>query len=79
MTAATRILITPGEPAGIGPDITIQLAQQAWPAELVVVADPDLLTERAKLLHLPLQLIDCDPTQPASPNLAQCERSRVKC
>ena len=51
-----RIALTPGEPAGIGPDLCIRIAQQAWDAELVVVADPDLLTQRALQLGLPLQL-----------------------
>ncbi len=32
-----RIAITPGEPAGIGPDLTITIAQQDWPVEIVVV------------------------------------------
>lgn len=58
MTHPPRILITPGEPAGIGPDIVVQLAQQAWPAELVVVTDPDMLLARAKQLRLPLQLTE---------------------
>ncbi|MBV9575210.1 MAG: 4-hydroxythreonine-4-phosphate dehydrogenase PdxA [Gammaproteobacteria bacterium] len=58
MKKIPRIVITPGEPAGIGPDITIQIAQQAWPAELIAIADPDLLLERAKIIGLPLQLID---------------------
>lgn len=58
-----RLIITPGEPAGIGPDISIQLAQQAWDAELVVIADPDLLKQRAKQLNLPLALIECDLNQ----------------
>lgn len=57
-----RIVITPGEPAGIGPDITIKIAQQAWPVELIVVGDPELLTSRAKQLGLPLKcdLFDAD-------------------
>ncbi|NMH64874.1 4-hydroxythreonine-4-phosphate dehydrogenase PdxA [Shewanella salipaludis] len=58
-----RIAITPGEPAGIGPDLVIQLAQQAWPAELVVCAAPELLQDRAKMLGLPLTL---QPYQPGS-------------
>ena len=37
-----RIGITPGEPAGIGPDLVIKLAQQDWPAELVVCANASL-------------------------------------
>lgn len=56
----SRILITPGEPAGIGPDITIQIAQKTWPNELVVIADPDLLNTRAKQLGLALHLMPCD-------------------
>lgn len=51
-----RIVITPGEPAGIGPDLCIALAQRAHAAELVVVADPLLLEARAARLGLPLHL-----------------------
>ncbi len=63
-----RIAITPGEPAGIGPDLIIKLAQQAWPAELVVCADPKLLKDRAKQLELPLTL---KPYQPNHSPVAQ--------
>ena len=55
-----RIAITPGEPAGIGPDLTIVIAQQDWPVELVVVACKKLMQERAEQLGLPLTLIDYD-------------------
>lgn len=60
-----RIAITPGEPAGIGPDLCIGIAQQP-PAnvELVVVADPDLLEARAAALDLPLQLKAFNPDLP---------------
>ncbi len=51
-----RIVLTPGEPAGIGPDLSVQLAQQDLPVELVAVADPDLLAQRAAQLGLPLRL-----------------------
>lgn len=63
-----RLVITPGEPAGIGPDICIQVAQQP-PAdcELVVVADPELMEERARLLGLPLKLIPFDADAPRRP------------
>jgi len=52
----TRIAITPGEPAGIGPDLCVLLAQQAHDAQLVAVCDPQLLLDRAAQLGLPLQL-----------------------
>ncbi|MFV0547649.1 MAG: 4-hydroxythreonine-4-phosphate dehydrogenase PdxA [Limnobaculum xujianqingii] len=51
-----RVVITPGEPAGVGPDLIVQLAQREWPVELVVCAAPELLQQRAALLGLPLQL-----------------------
>ncbi|EKD73900.1 MAG: hypothetical protein ACD_45C00151G0004 [uncultured bacterium] len=59
-----RILVTPGEPAGIGPDITVKIAQQPWATELIVVGDPDLLLARAKQLDLPLKLIPFHQTDP---------------
>jgi 4-hydroxythreonine-4-phosphate dehydrogenase len=51
-----RIALTPGEPAGIGPDICIQLAQNPHPCQLVVIADPELLLQRAAQLGLTLKL-----------------------
>ena len=60
-----RIAITPGEPAGIGCDLVITIAQQDWPVEMVVIASKALLQERAKVLSLPLTLIDYDQHAPA--------------
>ncbi|MFJ5355320.1 4-hydroxythreonine-4-phosphate dehydrogenase PdxA [Pectobacterium sp. CHL-2024] len=65
-----RVVITPGEPAGIGPDLVIALAQQAWPVELVICADPDLLLSRALQLSMPLTLRDYQPGQHAQPQQA---------
>ena len=45
MVKTQRVVITPGEPAGIGPDLVVQLAQREWPVELVVCADATLLTQ----------------------------------
>ncbi len=50
--------LTAGEPAGIGPDLCVQLAQQALPCKLIVIADRDLILERARLLKLPLTILD---------------------
>jgi 4-hydroxythreonine-4-phosphate dehydrogenase len=64
------IAITPGEPAGIGPDIVLQHALQRSPAVQVVIADPELLRARAAQLGLNIS-IDCVgeslPDQPAAP------------
>ena len=52
-----RIAITPGEPAGIGPDLCIAIAQNPpSDVELVIVADPKLLANRAAQLGHPLRL-----------------------
>ncbi len=66
--ACPRIAITPGEPAGIGPDILLAVAQRSWQAELVAVADPDLLRSRATLLGLPLELLPLDLAAVPSPH-----------
>lgn len=62
-----KIAVTPGEPAGIGPELLIQLVQQGCPQELVAFADPELLQQRAKLLGLPLELRLFDQHQPPTP------------
>lgn len=56
MVKVPRIILTPGEPAGIGPDLVVQIAQQTWQARLGVIADPSLLEESARQLKLPLIL-----------------------
>ena len=57
-----RLAITPGEPAGIGPDIVIRLLQEPLPSvQLVVIGNQQLLADRAQLLKLPLKFIPFDP------------------
>lgn len=51
-----RLALTPGEPAGIGPDLVVTLAQRRHGAVLVAIADPELLAARARRLGLPLTL-----------------------
>jgi 4-hydroxythreonine-4-phosphate dehydrogenase len=54
------LALTPGEPAGIGPDVMVELAQREHALPLVVYADPDLLQSRAIQLDLPLTLHPLD-------------------
>ncbi|MBQ0720066.1 MAG: 4-hydroxythreonine-4-phosphate dehydrogenase PdxA [Gammaproteobacteria bacterium] len=51
-----RLAVTPGEPAGIGPDLLLQLIQSGSPHELVAIADPQMLQHRAQQLGLRLTL-----------------------
>jgi 4-hydroxythreonine-4-phosphate dehydrogenase len=55
------IALTPGEPAGIGPDLCIMLAQHAHACQLVAIADPVLLEQRAMQLGLPLTMRSYNP------------------
>lgn len=70
MTKVKRIAITPGEPAGIGPDLVLSLLQHEWPHELVICANSQLMVERAAQLGLPVEIIDYDPARPAQPHKA---------
>lgn len=55
------IALTAGEPAGIGPDLCVLLAQQHVQMRVVVLADKALLASRAKALKLPLAIMDYAP------------------
>ncbi|KTR97488.1 4-hydroxythreonine-4-phosphate dehydrogenase PdxA [Pantoea dispersa] len=70
MVSNYRVAITPGEPAGIGPDLAVALAQRDWPVELVVCADGDVLRQRAAQLGLPLTLRDYQPGVAPQPQQA---------
>ena len=61
------IAITPGEPAGVGPELILQLAQKRDCRDWVVVADPDLMAQRAQ--QLGLTKIDLVQWQPGSTRL----------
>ncbi len=59
------IALTAGEPAGIGPDLCVALAQQPFAAQIVVIADQHMLVARAQQLGLPLQITSYDGPQSA--------------
>jgi 4-hydroxythreonine-4-phosphate dehydrogenase len=52
-----RLILTSGEPAGIGPDLCIDIASRAWPCELVVAGDMQVLQSRAQHLGKSLTLL----------------------
>jgi 4-hydroxythreonine-4-phosphate dehydrogenase len=59
-----RIAITPGEPAGIGPDICVLAAMKDAGAQLVAVCDPDLLRRRAERIGRKLDVARFDAEAP---------------
>ncbi|MFB1078973.1 4-hydroxythreonine-4-phosphate dehydrogenase PdxA [Photobacterium damselae] len=70
MDKVKRIAITPGEPAGIGPDLVLALSQHNWPHQLVICADAQVMVERAVQLGIQVEIIRYDQTQPAEPHRA---------
>ena len=51
-----RLALVPGEPAGIGPELVVRAAQQAFDAELVIFGDAAVLQRAAVVLSLPIEL-----------------------
>jgi len=68
------LALTPGEPAGIGPDLIIQLVQQETLDDIIIIADPDLLTKRASQLRLPLHIVHYSETNMQPSNGTPCLR-----
>ena len=62
-----NIILTAGEPAGIGPDLAILASQMDLDCRLAVCADPDLLADRAALLNIELTVVDWE-NQPHTKN-----------
>jgi len=64
--AIPRIALTLGEPAGVGPELILDLARQPWPAELVIFGDPRLLASRARALGRQVGIAEFRGDAPAS-------------
>ena len=57
----TPLLITPGEPAGIGPECLLRFHRKRPETPLVAVADPRLLQQAATDLSIPLEVVPWQP------------------
>ncbi len=68
------IAITPGEPAGIGPDLAVALAERAHAARLVVIADPALLAARAARLGRSTRYVAYDAAREPVPGTTEVLR-----
>lgn len=56
----TRLALIAGEPAGIGPECCVRIAQTEHSANLIAVADPNTLYQAAEALKLPLRLVSAE-------------------
>jgi 4-hydroxythreonine-4-phosphate dehydrogenase len=66
-TSASPLLValTAGEPAGIGPDLCALLAREKFPGRLVIVGDPQVIAERARMRSLPFDIPEYRGREPA--------------
>lgn len=67
-----RIIVTTGDPAGIGPDIIVKAATTTLDAHLVAIGDRNVLQSRAKLIGIDLKIVDYEEP----PQLAN-KRSKI--
>jgi 4-hydroxythreonine-4-phosphate dehydrogenase len=65
---APLIVVSSGEPAGIGPDISLALAARRFAARLAVLGDLDLLRARARLLASGVELAACAEPAEVAPH-----------
>lgn len=58
--ASPVIAVTPGEPAGIGPDLALAIDPEAFNSRLLVIADPTVLAQRAKQIGIgkPIRVVN---------------------
>lgn len=66
MRRTVTLALTPGEPAGIGPELCLALAAQSREAGVVAVASRELLEARARQMNLSVRLLDWQPGEAAS-------------
>ncbi|WNO08597.1 4-hydroxythreonine-4-phosphate dehydrogenase PdxA [Teredinibacter sp. KSP-S5-2] len=70
MSDVVRIGITPGEPAGIGPELLVKIAQEPQECELVAICDPELLKQAALAINMDIHIRDVDWQAAPSPSAA---------
>jgi 4-hydroxythreonine-4-phosphate dehydrogenase len=62
------VVVSSGEPAGIGPDIALALASRPFAARLAVLGDPALLAARDRSLGLGVRLLECADPETVAPH-----------
>ena len=60
MSASAPLVITAGEPAGIGPELCLALAKRSDLPGFVVISDPELLRSRAARIGLAVTISEVD-------------------
>ena len=76
MTPDKPLVVTAGEPAGIGPELCLSLTHESLPLDIVIVSDPALLRSRAQTIGIDVTITEIDAHDPA-PTPAQPGELRV--
>jgi len=79
MTASPLLVVTPGEPAGIGPEITLKLVRQHPELRLLAVADPDCLRRAAAAMLIDVKLSIWNFTTEVRPGVLSCLPVQLGC
>ena len=77
--AQKTLVVTSGEPAGIGPDLCLMLAEREWPCRLAIAADPELLAARSRDIgrRVDIRLVTSATVQPHRPGSLQVLEHRA--
>ena len=59
-----KLILTTGEPAGIGPDLVLATTLLEWDSHLIAVGNESLLSERARALGLDIEFVPYSSTDP---------------
>ena len=73
MKKKPKILISPGEPSGIGYDILFDLVNKKFSSDIIVVTSYNLLLERAKILKKKINFVKVDINENYIPKLKSNE------
>lgn len=65
-SAIPKLILTTGEPAGIGPDLILDAANEEWDAHLIAAGDRSLLEARAEALGFDIVFVPYSSTDPIS-------------
>lgn len=63
MTPNRPIIVTAGEPAGVGPELCLALTSADIAANIVVISDADMLRDRAAMTNRKVTITEIDPSE----------------
>jgi 4-hydroxythreonine-4-phosphate dehydrogenase len=70
VTALPTLVVTSGEPAGIGPELCVAVAAQQFPARVAFLGDPQLFRDRAQQLGIDITVTPLGTDDPIPPQQA---------